>query len=230
MNRDEVCRRIEEVGIVPIVRVPTATLALRAVDALLAGGVPVLEITLTVPDAIDLLRSLVARLGPRPQSGRPGDRPPDVLVGAGTVLDAASAAACAEAGASFIVSPGFDPAVIAAAHARGLAALPGALTPTEVMNAAAAGADMIKIFPCSAVGGAKYLRALRGPFPHVKLVPTGGITPATAHEYFAAGAVAVGMGSELVDVAALERGDETSVAERAREVVAAVRSARARRA
>jgi 2-dehydro-3-deoxyphosphogluconate aldolase/(4S)-4-hydroxy-2-oxoglutarate aldolase len=220
MNREEVCRRIEEVGIVPIVRVPTATLALRAVDALLAGGVPVLEITLTVPDAIDLLRSLVARLGRRP----------DVLVGAGTVLDAASAAACAEAGASFIVSPGLDPAVIAAAHARELAALPGALTPTEVMNAAAAGADIVKIFPCSAVGGAKYLRALRGPFPHVKLLPTGGITPATAHEYFAAGAVAVGMGSELVDVAALDRGDETSVAERAREVVAAVRSARARRA
>jgi 2-dehydro-3-deoxyphosphogluconate aldolase/(4S)-4-hydroxy-2-oxoglutarate aldolase len=220
MNRDEVCRRIEEVGIVPIVRVPTATLALRAVDALLAGGVPVLEITLTVPDAIGLLRSLVTRLGARG----------DVLVGAGTVLDAPSVAACAEAGASFIVSPGLDPAVVAAAHARGLAALPGALTPTEVMNAAAAGADLVKIFPCSAVGGAKYLRALRGPFPHVKLLPTGGITPATAHEYFAAGAVAVGMGSELVDVAALERGDEAAVADRAREAVAAVRSARARRA
>jgi 2-dehydro-3-deoxyphosphogluconate aldolase/(4S)-4-hydroxy-2-oxoglutarate aldolase len=220
MNREEICRRIEEVGIVPIVRVPTAALALRAVDALLAGGVPVLEITLTVPDAIALLRSVVARLASRP----------DVLVGAGTVVDAPSAAACAEAGASFIVSPGFDPAVVAAAHARGRAALPGALTPTEVMYAAAAGADIVKIFPCSAVGGAKYLRALRGPFPHVKLLPTGGITPATAHEYFAAGAVAVGMGSELVDVAALERGDEAAVAERAREIVAAVRSARARRA
>jgi 2-dehydro-3-deoxyphosphogluconate aldolase/(4S)-4-hydroxy-2-oxoglutarate aldolase len=220
MNREEVCRRIEEVGIVPIVRVPTATLALRAVDALLAGGVPVLEITLTVPDAIGLVRSLVERLGARR----------DVLVGAGTVLDAEAAAACADAGASFIVSPGLDPAVVAMAHARGLAALPGALTPTEVMNADAAGADMVKIFPCSAVGGAKYLRALRGPFPRVKLLPTGGITPATAHEYFAAGAVAVGMGSELVDVAALERGEEGTVAARAREIVAAVRSARSRRA
>jgi 2-dehydro-3-deoxyphosphogluconate aldolase/(4S)-4-hydroxy-2-oxoglutarate aldolase len=220
MNREEVCRRIEEVGIVPIVRVPTATLALRAVDALLAGGVPVLEITLTVPDAIGLVRSLVERLGARR----------DVLVGAGTVLGAEAAAACADAGAAFIVSPGLDPAVVAMAHARGLAALPGALTPTEVMNADAAGADMVKIFPCSAVGGAKYLRALRGPFPRVKLLPTGGVTPATAHEYFAAGAVAVGMGSELVDVAALERGDEGTVAARAREIVAAVRGARSRRA
>ena len=128
------------------------------------------------------------------------------------------------------MSPGLDPAVVATAHAKGLAALPGALTPTEVMNADAAGADMVKIFPCSAVGGAKYLRALRGPFPGVKLLPTGGITPATAHEYFAAGAVAVGMGSELVDVAALERGDVDTVAARAREIVAAVRAARSRRA
>ena len=104
--------------------------------------------------------------------------------------------------------------------------MPGALTPTEIMAAVEAGADMVKVFPCSAVGGAKYLRAIRGPFPDVKIIATGGITPATAHEYFAAGAAAVGLGSELVDLAALEAGRDTSITERAREVVAAVKAAR----
>jgi 2-dehydro-3-deoxyphosphogluconate aldolase / (4S)-4-hydroxy-2-oxoglutarate aldolase len=217
-SRAEVCRRIEEVGVVPIIRAPTAEIALDAVKALLAGGIPIVEITLTVPGAVALLRSLTKELGDRD----------DVLVGAGTVLDADTARECALAGASFIVSPGLDPAVVAAAHAEGVAALPGALTPTEIMAADAAGADLIKVFPCSAMGGAKYLRALRGPFPRIKLLPTGGITPATLHEYFAAGASAVGLGSELVDVAALQRGESSAVVERAREVVAAVRGARAR--
>jgi 2-dehydro-3-deoxyphosphogluconate aldolase/(4S)-4-hydroxy-2-oxoglutarate aldolase len=162
----------------------------------------------------------------RARAARLGSR---AVVGAGTVLDAEAAARCLDAGAAFIVSPGFDPATVAAAHARGVPAMPGALTPTEVIAAWKAGADMVKIFPASAVGGPKYLRALRGPLPDVKLLPTGGVNATTAADYIAAGAAALGVGSELVDPAALARGDDALLTTRARELVAAVAAARARR-
>jgi 2-dehydro-3-deoxyphosphogluconate aldolase/(4S)-4-hydroxy-2-oxoglutarate aldolase len=217
MTRAETCARIEEIGIVPVVRAASAELALRAAEAVLAGGISIFEITMTVPDAPAVIRTLCARLGSR------------AVVGAGTVLDAEAAARCLDAGAAFIVSPGFDPATVAAAHARGVPAMPGALTPTEVMAASKAGADMIKIFPASAVGGPKYLRALRGPFPDLKLLPTGGVNAATAADYIAAGAAALGVGSELVDPAALARGDDALLTTRARELVAAVAAARAGR-
>jgi 2-dehydro-3-deoxyphosphogluconate aldolase/(4S)-4-hydroxy-2-oxoglutarate aldolase len=204
MTRDEVCRKIEEVGLVPVVRAPSAAIALRAVEAILAGGISVFEITMTVPDALAVIAAVAERFGHR------------ALVGAGTVLTAAETAACIDAGARFIVSPGFDLPTVQAAHARGVAALPGALTPTEVITAWKAGADLVKIFPCSAVGGPRYLRALKGPLPQVKLLPTGGVNVATAADYLAAGASALGVGAELVDVGALLAGDDALVTARAR--------------
>jgi 2-dehydro-3-deoxyphosphogluconate aldolase/(4S)-4-hydroxy-2-oxoglutarate aldolase len=180
----------------------------------MAGGIGVFEITMTVPGATDVIRSLVERFGDR------------AITGAGTVLSAKEAAACVDAGAQFVVSPGFDQETLEVVHARGLPMMPGALTPTEVITAWKAGADMVKIFPCSAVGGAKYLRALRGPLPDVKMFPTGGVSVSTAKDYLDAGAVALGLGSELVDVAALVAGGDAAVTDRARELVAVVRAAR----
>jgi 2-dehydro-3-deoxyphosphogluconate aldolase/(4S)-4-hydroxy-2-oxoglutarate aldolase len=216
MNREQICRTIEEVGIVPIVRAPSPSLAFRAVEAVLAGGVSIFEITMTVPDAIQVIRSLADKF-----QGR-------AIVGAGTVLSADDARACIDAGAQFIVSPGLDVPTIEAAHARDVPAMPGALTPTEVITAWKAGADMVKIFPCSAVGGAKYLRALRGPLPQVKMFPTGGVTIATVGEYISAGAAALGIGTELVDMAALEAGQDAAVTQRARELAQAIKAARSK--
>jgi len=216
-GRADVCRRIEEVGIVPVVRAPSPELAIRAAEAVLAGGVSIFEITMTVPNATAAIRALVDKFGGR------------AVVGAGTVLDAEAARACIEAGAAFIVSPGLDLATIASAHERGVPMMPGALTPTEVITAWKAGADMVKIFPASAVGGPKYLKALRGPLPDVKMLPTGGVNAQTAGEYIAAGAAALGVGSELVDIAALKRGEDAVITERARELVAAVAAARSKK-
>ena len=214
MNRAEVCRYIEEIGIVPVVRAPSPAMAERAAEALMEGGISVLEITLTVPGAVGVIRSLCARLGGR------------AVVGAGTVLAAADAKACIDAGAAFVVTPGLDVATIETAHAAGVPALAGALTPTEIMAAMKANADMVKIFPCSAVGGAKYLRAVRGPLPNVKLLPTGGVSLENVAEYLAAGATAVGMGSELVDLKALDAGKDTVITEKARQLRHAVLKAR----
>jgi len=222
MKREEVTARIAEIGLVPVVRVPSAALAVRAVESVLAGGISIFEITMTVPDALGVIRTLAARFGGR------------ALVGAGTVLSAADARACIDAGAQFIVSPGLDLATVEAARARGAAVMPGALTPTEVITAWKAGADMVKIFPCSAMGGAKYLRALQGPLPDVKMLPTGGVSVATVEEYVLAGAAALGIGGELVDIAALQSGQVDAdgvvavIAERARALVTALGSARAK--
>ena len=216
MNRADVCRRVETVGIVPVVRAPSPEIAMRAADAVMAGGVSIFEITMTVPDAPAVIRALVQKLGDR------------AVVGAGTVLDAEAAGRCIDAGAAFIVSPGLDLPTIAAAHERGVPIMPGALTPTEVITAWKAGADMVKIFPASAVGGPKYLKALRGPLPDVKLLPTGGVNATTAGEYIAAGASALGVGGELIDTAALARGEDKVLTERAKELVAAVAAARAK--
>lgn len=216
MKKQQVCRSIEEIGLVPVVRASSAAFAIRAVEAVLAGGVSIFEITMTVPDAISVIETLSDRFGSR------------ALIGAGTVLSAEDARACIDAGARFIVSPGFDAATVEAALARDVAVMPGALTPTEVITAWKAGADMVKIFPCSAMGGAKYLKALRGPLPQVKLLPTGGVSLSTVHEYIAAGAAALGVGSELVDEAALEAGQDVALTERASALLAAVRSARGR--
>jgi 2-dehydro-3-deoxyphosphogluconate aldolase/(4S)-4-hydroxy-2-oxoglutarate aldolase len=215
LNRAATVARIEAVGIVPVIRAATPELAIRAARAILAGGISIFEVTMTVPDAPAVIAALGREVGDR------------ALIGAGTVLDAAGVNACVDAGAAFIVSPGLDADTIAAAHARGVPAMPGALTPTEVIAAMRLEADAVKVFPISAVGGAKYLRALRGPLPQAKLLPTGGINAANAGEFLAAGAVALGIGSELVDAAALAAGRDEVITERARELVAAVRAARA---
>jgi 2-dehydro-3-deoxyphosphogluconate aldolase/(4S)-4-hydroxy-2-oxoglutarate aldolase len=215
--RDEVTRRIEEIGIVPVIRTSSADIALRAVEAIVAGGIPICEITMTVPDAPMVIRELATRLGDR------------ALVGAGTVLDAAGASLCLEAGAAFLVGPGLDLDVVALAREQDVAVMPGALTPTEVITAWRAGADMVKIFPAQTAGGPSYLRALRGPLPHVKMMATGGINAGNVAEYLAAGASAVGVGGELVDAAALARGESSVLTDRARALVSAVKNARARK-
>lgn len=214
MKREEVIQLIEEVALVPVVRAPSAELALAAVEAVLEGGISIFEITLTVPGAVQVIDRLVRRLGDR------------ALIGAGTVLSKEQAQACIDAGAAFVVSPGLDLPTVEHVLGKGVPMMPGALTPTEVITAWKAGADMVKIFPCSAVGGAQYLKALKGPLPHVKLLPTGGVTVSTVHEYLAAGAAALGIGSELVDAKALAAGQNDVLSARARELVDAVRAAR----
>lgn len=216
-EREELVKRIERGTLVPVVRAPTADLAVKAVEAILEGGISTFEITLTVPGAVQVIENLVKRFGSR------------ALIGAGTVLSADQAAACIDVGAQFIVSPGFDAATVELVLKRGLPCMPGALTPTEVITAWKAGVDMVKIFPCSAMGGAKYLKALKGPLPQVKMLPTGGVNATTAHEYLAAGAAALGIGSELVDATALAAGKLDIITARAKELVDAVAASRALR-
>ena len=217
MNRTEIAKRIETTGIVPIVRAPSAEVATKAARAILAAGIDVLEITMTVPNATDLMRQLRKEIGN------------DVLLGAGTVLDAQAARDCIAAGAEFIVAPGFDLETVRAAHALDKPCMPGALTPTEVITAWKAGADVVKIFPCSACGGASYLRALKAPLPQVKMLPTGGVDVTTAADFINAGAVALGVGTAVVDLKVLAKSGPAAITERCRQLVDVVRSARAAR-
>jgi 2-dehydro-3-deoxyphosphogluconate aldolase/(4S)-4-hydroxy-2-oxoglutarate aldolase len=214
MTKQEVLSQITEIGIVPVIRAPSTDLALRAVEAVLEAGVSVLEITLTVPDALTLINSLSIRFEHR------------AILGAGSVLTAESAQQCADAGAKFIVSPGLNVEMVEAMKRRETLMVAGALTPTEVMAALAAEADLIKVFPCSALGGARYLKALRGPLPQVKLIPTGGVNADTAADFIRAGATALGVGSELVDMEALQAGKDDEITRRARTLVRIVQEAR----
>ena len=215
MSNDEVVKRIADVGIVPVVRAATVDEANRAVEAICAGGIPVVEITMTVPNAVTVIRELVQQRGN------------EVLIGAGTVTTAEQAESCLRAGAQFLVSPGLAVSVLAVARANSKLAIPGALTPTELMNAQEQGAKIIKIFPCGNVGGAKYLKSLKAPFPQACLIPTGGVNAANAADFIAAGAFALGVGADLVDAAALREGNLAKITESARELVDAVASARA---
>ena len=214
MTIDDVMQRIEEVGIIPVVRATTVEEATRAVEAIRAGGIPVLEITMTVPDAISVIRDVAKQYKD------------DVLLGAGTVITAEQAEACFRAGAEFLVSPGLSVRVLSAAKANGKLAIPGALTPTELMNAEVNGAKLIKIFPCGNVGGPKYLRSLKAPFPNSGLIPTGGVNLGNAAEFIAAGAFALGVGADLVDIAAVRQGNLEKITQAAQELVQAVRLAR----
>ena len=216
MKPEQTLDRIGEIGIIPVVRATSSEHALEAVEAIEAGGIPVVEITMTVPNAISTIREVRARSGER------------VLVGAGTVSNAEQARACLDAGAQFLVSPGLSVSVLELARTLGVLAIPGALTPTEVMAASEAGARAIKIFPCGSVGGPKYIKALRGPFPDLRFIPTGGVSPANATEFFAAGAFAVGMGSDLIDALALREGRKHEVVANCRAASDAVLAARQR--
>lgn len=187
-----------------------------AADAVCEGGIPIAEITMTVPGAVELIRELT-------RSG-----PGDVLVGAGTVLNVEAAKKCLDAGAEFLVSPGLNLEVIQLAAKEGKLMMAGALTPTEVIMAWEAGSDFVKVFPCGQVGGAKYIKALKGPLPQVPLVPTGGVNLNTAAEFVEAGAAALGVGGELVPAGALRSGKPEIIVENARKFLAIVKEARAR--
>jgi len=209
LSIDDVVRRIGEIGIVPVVRASSVEEANRAVEAICAGGIPAVEITMTVPNAVAVIRELVQQRGK------------DVLIGAGTVTNAAQAEACILAGAQL------SGAVLAEAKNHSILAIPGALTPTELMSAQEHGATLVKIFPCGNVGGAKYLKSLKAPFPKAMLIPTGGVNTANAADFIAAGAFALGVGADLVDAAALREGNLEKITNAARELVNAVTSARA---
>ncbi len=213
MSKQENFKRIAEVGIIPVVRAASSKQALQATEALSAGGIPIVEITMTVPDAIDVIAKLT----------RAGNA---ILVGAGTILDAATAERCIDAGAQFVVSPGFDPDTVKAANRRGVLIMAGALTPSEVIAAWNAGSDLVKIFPCDSVGGAKYIKSLKGPLPQIPMVPTGGVNLNTVGDLIRAGSEAVGVGGELVSKNALNSGDLAPITEAATKFVAAVRGAR----
>jgi 2-dehydro-3-deoxyphosphogluconate aldolase/(4S)-4-hydroxy-2-oxoglutarate aldolase len=215
MEKQDVLKRIEEVGIVPVVRASTPELALQAIDAIRAGGITIAEITMTVPGAIKLIEEVAAAQGD------------EVLVGAGTVLDAETARSCIQAGARFIVSPALNLETIELCRRHSVAVLPGALTPTEIVTAWSAGADLVKVFPCGAMGGAKYIRSLKAPLPQIRLIPTGGVSLATAAEFIEAGASALGVGADLVDIQAILDGQAEKVTAAAREYLQAVRAARA---
>jgi 2-dehydro-3-deoxyphosphogluconate aldolase / (4S)-4-hydroxy-2-oxoglutarate aldolase len=205
---------IERAGLIPVLRAKSEAQAHAVVLAMIAGGVNVVEVTMTVPGAVDLLKTLKREYGDR------------LLLGAGTVTTAAEVEATVDAGAEFVVSPSFHPEVVARTRALGKVSIPGALTPTEVITAWRAGADYVKIFPCSAVGGASYLKAILAPFPDLKLIPTGGVTLETAESFLRAGARALGVGSDLVNLAAIDEGKPEKITETARaylDVLARVR-------
>jgi 2-dehydro-3-deoxyphosphogluconate aldolase / (4S)-4-hydroxy-2-oxoglutarate aldolase len=214
MEKAAVLRELREIGLVPVLRADSVEQAMALADAIAAGGVTVLEVTMTVPGAIAVMRRLA-------------EQRPEILIGAGTVLDAETARMCILEGAQFVVSPALNVATIEMCHRYSVAVLPGALTPTEIVTAWQAGADVVKVFPASAMGGPKYLTSLRGPLPHIEMIPTGGVMLGTAAEFLEAGAFALGVGSDLVDKKMIAEGRPeavTDVARRYLEIVKAFRS------
>jgi 2-dehydro-3-deoxyphosphogluconate aldolase/(4S)-4-hydroxy-2-oxoglutarate aldolase len=214
MTRKEVLSFMTEVGIVPVVRTTSAESAVKAVEAIYRGGVRAAEITMTVPGAIRALEKVADQFGDK------------IVLGAGTVLDPETARACMLAGAQFFVTPSLKVATIEMAKRYSKVICPGALTPTEVLTAWDAGADIVKIFPCGNVGGPKYIKALKGPFPHIEMIPTGGVNLETAGEFLKAGACAVAVGGELVDGKSIKEGRYDIIEEKARQYLAVIAKAR----
>lgn len=216
MTIEETLTQIATIGIVPVVRAANADEAARAVDAVMAGGISIIEITMTVPNAVALISQLVPRYDGQ------------AIIGAGTVLNATQARQCLDAGAAFLVSPGLSIPVLSLARERNMLAIPGALTPSEIMSAIDLGAPLIKIFPCGSMGGPKYLKSLKAPFPNAQFIPTGGVNLANAAEYLASGAYALGVGADLVDLTALRNGDTAKIIDNARQLVEIVQRAGAK--
>ncbi len=210
MTKEEVCARIEELAIIPAVRAANAEDALFAAEAVSRGGIPIVELTMTVPKATELIAHLVKKH-------------PRMVVGAGTVLDLETARSCLAAGAKFITSPGLDLEVVEFAVKAGVTVFPGVLTPSEIIAAVQARADFVKIFPCSQVGGVDYLHALKAPFPHVKFIASGGVNQQTAGKYLAAGATAVGFGADLIPPRAIAIREADWIEELARRYVHTVK-------
>jgi len=205
---------LERVGLIPVLRARSVAQGRAVVDAMMAGGVTVVEVTMTVPNAVELIKELKKQFGD------------ELLLGSGTVTTAEQCQATIDAGAEFVVSPSLHSEVIATTKKNGKVSCPGALTPTEAITAWNAGADYVKIFPCSAVGGASYLKALLAPFPHLKLIPTGGVTLQTAESFIKAGARALGVGSDLVNLAAIDAGHPETITETARAYLEVMANAR----
>jgi len=195
---------IERVGLIPVLRAKNSKQAHAVVQAMIAGGVTVVEVTMTVPGAIDLLKELKKEYGS------------SLLLGSGTVTTASEAQSTINAGAEFVVSPSLHPEVVTTTKTNGKLSIPGALTPTEIITAWRAGADYVKIFPCSAMGGASYIKSVLAPFPFLKVIPTGGVTLETAASFIQAGARALGVGSDLVNLAAIDAGRPEIITDTAR--------------
>jgi len=212
MNKAEVCEQIRRIGIVPAIRVSSAEEAHFAADAVAQGGIPIVEITMTVPDAVALISHLV----------RDHDK---MIVGAGTVLDTETARKCVDAGASFLTAPGFDLAIVEYAAKAGITVFPGALTPTEIVTAWKAGSDFVKVFPC-ALGGPTYIRSLKAALPQISLIAAGGVTQQTAGNFILAGATAIGVGTDLIPSRAIEQREATRIRELAHRFAGFVGDAR----
>jgi 2-dehydro-3-deoxyphosphogluconate aldolase / (4S)-4-hydroxy-2-oxoglutarate aldolase len=215
MNRGEVCARIREIGIIPAVRVSSADEAHFAATAVAYGGIPIVEITLTVPGAIKLISHLI-------------QHHPKLMVGAGTVMDTETARQCVEAGAHFLTAPGFDPAISQFAAKANVAVLPGALTPTEIAEAWRTSCDLVKVFPCAHVGGDKYIKSIKAALPHVPLVAAGGVNQQNAAAFILAGAEAIGIGTQLIPTEAIERRQAERIHELAQRFLGFVKDARHR--
>jgi 2-dehydro-3-deoxyphosphogluconate aldolase / (4S)-4-hydroxy-2-oxoglutarate aldolase len=214
LNKQEVRRRIEEVGIIPSIRVSTTEDALFAAEAIAGGGIPILEVTLTVPEAIRVIDHVVKRA-------------PEVIVGAGSVHDVETAKRCLDVGAKFLSSDGLDPETVSFAVQKDVVVIPGTLTPTGMIAAWKLGPDFVKVVPCGHIGGDGYIRDLKAMFPHIPLVAAGGVNQRTAFNFIVAGAVALGIGGELIPREAIRRRQSNRIAELARRFVDAVSSARA---
>lgn len=214
MTKDQIKARITDIGIVPVVRAASADQAMRAAEAVCQGGIPIVEMTMTVPGAIDVIAQLSKTMGS------------EILIGAGTVLDAETAQRCLDAGAQFLVSPVLSVETVKLANRTGTLIMAGALTPTEIITAWKSGSDFVKVFPCGTVGGARYIKALKGPLPDIPMVPTGGVNLETATEFIQAGSAALGIGGELISDAALRSGNTNQIVENVRKFVAIVSKAR----
>ena len=214
MKKEVILRAILDIGVVPVVRTSSAESAIRAIEAVYRGGIRAAEITMTVPGAIKALEKLADAFGDK------------LVLGAGTVLDPETARICMLAGAEFFVTPALNLKTIEMAKRYSKVIMPGALTPTEVVTAWEAGADFVKVFPCGALGGAKYIKALKAPLPHIEMVPTGGVSLETTADFLRAGAAAVAVGAELIDAKTISEGRYEVFEERARQFLAEVAKAR----
>jgi len=213
MTQDDVRRRVEEIGIIPAIRVSSSEDALFAAEAITTAGIPIVEVTMTVPGALQVVEEVTREH-------------PQLIVGAGTVLDLEAARRCLDAGASFLTSPGLDLGVVEFGHRAKVAVWPGVLTPTDVMAARKAGCQLVKVFPCAQVGGPKYIHALTRPFPDIGFIASGGVNQTTAVDYILAGAAALGIGGELIPPESIEMGHPDRIRELARRFLNMVRTAR----